>query len=50
MVSEIFKPKRWTEVEGFNFEDITYHRAKDQAQSGLPLIALSAVMHSARKR
>lgn len=30
MVSEIFNPEWWTEVPGFNFKDITYHRAKDQ--------------------
>jgi len=30
MVSAIFDPDRWVEVEGFQFEDITYHRAKDQ--------------------
>jgi len=29
-VSEIFNPSLWNEVKGFNFEDITYHRAKDQ--------------------
>lgn len=29
-VSDIFNPDLWTEVEGFSFEDITYHRAKDQ--------------------
>lgn len=29
-VSDIFNPERWQEVEGFSFEDITYHRAKDQ--------------------
>jgi naphthoate synthase len=29
-VSEIFNPELWDEVKGFNFEDITYHRAKDQ--------------------
>ena len=29
-VSEIFDPSRWTEIEGFDFEDITYHRAIDQ--------------------
>lgn len=28
-VSEIFDPSQWTRVEGFTFEDITYHRAKD---------------------
>ncbi|TNE48485.1 MAG: 1,4-dihydroxy-2-naphthoyl-CoA synthase [Deltaproteobacteria bacterium] len=27
MVSEIFNPSLWKEVEGFNFTDITYHRA-----------------------
>jgi naphthoate synthase len=30
MVSEIFDVSRWTEVEGFDLKDITYHRAKDQ--------------------
>ncbi len=29
-VSEIFDPSRWTEIEGFDFADITYHRAVDQ--------------------
>ena len=28
MVSDIFNPEWWTEVPGFKFEDITYHRAK----------------------
>lgn len=30
-VSEIFDPSKWTEVPGFDFEDITYHRANDVA-------------------
>jgi len=30
MVSKLFKPDRWRPVEGFSFEDITYHRALDQ--------------------
>jgi naphthoate synthase len=30
MISELFDPTRWTEVPGFDFEDITYHRAVDQ--------------------
>jgi naphthoate synthase len=30
MVSDIFDPKRWRPVEGFNFTDLTYHRAIDQ--------------------
>ena len=30
MVSEIFDASKWDEVPGFDFEDITYHRAKDQ--------------------
>src|SRR5690554_419349 len=30
MVSAIFDESRWEAVEGFDFEDITYHRAKDQ--------------------
>ncbi|WP_222104104.1 1,4-dihydroxy-2-naphthoyl-CoA synthase [Vibrio algivorus] len=28
-VSDIFNPEDWQEVEGFSFEDITYHRAVD---------------------
>jgi naphthoate synthase len=28
MVSELFDPDAWTSVEGFDFEDITYHRAE----------------------
>ncbi len=28
-VSEIFDPSAWTAVPGFDFEDITYHRAND---------------------
>ncbi len=30
MVSEIFDQEAWKSVEGFNFEDITYHRAIKQ--------------------
>lgn len=30
MVSEIFDVSLWDEVKGFDFKDITYHRAKDQ--------------------
>lgn len=30
MVSDIFNPEWWVEVPGFKFQDITYHRAKDQ--------------------
>jgi naphthoate synthase len=30
MVSEIFDSMKWVKVEGFEFTDITYHRAKDQ--------------------
>ncbi len=29
-VSEIFDPLRWERVPGFDFDDITYHRATDQ--------------------
>ncbi len=29
-VSEIFDPSRWRAVDGFDFTDITYHRAVDQ--------------------
>jgi len=30
MVSDIFDPSRWRPVEGFDFTDMTYHRAVDQ--------------------
>ncbi|HXA60958.1 MAG TPA: 1,4-dihydroxy-2-naphthoyl-CoA synthase [Streptosporangiaceae bacterium] len=30
MISELFDPDAWKEVEGFGFTDITYHRAVDQ--------------------
>jgi len=30
MVSDIFNPKQWKEIPGFNFTDITYHRAINQ--------------------
>lgn len=30
MISPIFDDKAWNEVPGFNFTDITYHRAKEQ--------------------
>ncbi|MEZ0392614.1 MAG: 1,4-dihydroxy-2-naphthoyl-CoA synthase [Pseudobdellovibrionaceae bacterium] len=29
-VSDIFNPEWWVEVPGFNFKDITYHRARHQ--------------------
>ncbi len=29
-VSDIFDPNLWNEIPGFDFKDITYHRAKDQ--------------------
>ena len=29
-VSKIFNEELWTEVKGFDFDDITYHRAKNQ--------------------
>ena len=31
MVSELFDPEAWDTVDGFAFDDITYHRAKDTA-------------------
>lgn len=30
MVSQVFDAQRWRQVTGFDFEDITYHRAVDQ--------------------
>ena len=29
MISEIFEPDRWRPVAGFDFTDVTYHRAVD---------------------
>jgi naphthoate synthase len=29
MVSDLFEPEEWRQVEGFDFSDITYHRAVD---------------------
>ncbi|MFM1790432.1 MAG: hypothetical protein RLZZ526_759, partial [Actinomycetota bacterium] len=29
-ISPIFDPAAWTQVPGFEFTDITYHRAVDQ--------------------
>ena len=37
-VSDIFNPEDWQEVEGFSFEDITYHRA---AEAGVVRIAFN---------
>ena len=31
MVSEIFDASKWTEVPGFDFQDVTYHRARESA-------------------
>ncbi len=28
-ISDLFNPEWWTEVPGFSFQDITYHRAKN---------------------
>jgi naphthoate synthase len=30
MVSTLFKPEKWRRVDGFDFTDVTYHRALDQ--------------------
>ncbi|GIW22480.1 MAG: hypothetical protein KatS3mg068_1487 [Candidatus Sericytochromatia bacterium] len=38
MVSEIFNPNEWIEIDKFNFKDITYHRAK---KSGTVRIAFN---------
>lgn len=37
-VSDIFNPEDWQEVEGFSFEDITYHRA---VEAGVVRIAFN---------
>ena len=30
MVSELFDPAAWRDIDGFDFTDISYHRAVDQ--------------------
>ena len=33
-ISELFDASQWREVEGFDFEDITYHRSTDEGRAG----------------
>ena len=33
-VSDIFEPKLWREVQGFDFQDITYHRHVERDTDG----------------
>ncbi len=33
-VSELFDPAQWREVEGFDLQDITYHRSTDEGRAG----------------
>ena len=33
-VSQLFDPAQWREVEGFDFQDITYHRSTDEGRAG----------------
>lgn len=42
-VSDVFDPAQWREVEGFAFEDITYHRRVERAQDGTVVRDLPAV-------
>ena len=50
MVSDIFNPEKWDEVEGFNLRDITYHRAKNQGTVRIASIDLKFAMHFAPTR
>ena len=43
-VSDIFDPGRWTAVGGFEFSDITHHRAVDQLGIENPAFLNRAVM------
>ena len=36
-----FDPTRWRAVEGFDFTDITYHRAVDAAGADLPAVRIA---------
>ncbi|MFB2571872.1 1,4-dihydroxy-2-naphthoyl-CoA synthase [Micrococcus sp. IITD107] len=42
-VSDIFDPQRWRVVEGFDFEDITYHRQVERDASGAVVKDLGTV-------
>ena len=33
-VSELFDPAQWREVDGFDLQDLTYHRSTDEGRSG----------------
>ena len=33
-VSELFDPAQWREVEGFDLQDVTYHRSTDEGRTG----------------
>ena len=33
-VSELFDPAQWREVEGFDLQDLTYHRSTDEGRAG----------------
>ena len=33
-VSELFDPAQWREVEGFDLQDVTYHRSTDEGRAG----------------
>jgi len=46
MVSEIFDEAAWDPVAGFDFGDITYHRAKDQGTVRVPRPSTSSTTHS----
>ena len=50
MVSELFDAERWVPVEGFDFQDITYHRAKDQGTVRIAFDGQSAATPSAPRR
>jgi len=39
-VSELFDPSAWTEVDGFDFTDITYHRSSE-ARSGKRVVRVA---------
>ena len=42
-VSDLFDPRQWRPVEGFDFEDITYHRRVERDADGAVLRDLPAV-------
>ena len=49
-VSEIFDPSAWTQVAGFDFTDITYHRANEVAAVRIAFNRTAETLREAERR